>query len=92
MASAELPELYLHLTTWIKNLSIESNKLCGGPSDFKAAFLEQLVGCRSAVCTVLASEGDHGRRDVLNTIVESFTSQIVHLEKIGRYYLNVDFI
>ena len=87
MSCEELQELYLHLTTWMKNLSVESNKLCGGPKEFKAAFLDQLIDCRSAVCQILSSEVRSGRKDILQTVVESLTSQIVHLEKLGNFLL-----
>ena len=82
--SAELPELYLHLTTWLKNLSVESNKLCGGPQDFKSAYLDQLIDCRSVVCQILSAEVETRRKETLQTVVESLTGQIVNLEKIGR--------
>ena len=77
-------ELYIHLTTWIKNLSIESNKLCGGPVEFKSAFLDQLIDCRSALCQILSVENVPQRKDVLQTIIESLTSQIVLLEKLAN--------
>ena len=92
MSHEELPELYTHLTTWMKNLSIESNKLCGGPREFKSAFLDQLIDCRSAVCQILSAEVVSRRRDILQTIVESLTSQIVHLEKLGELEEIIDFI
>ena len=82
--SAELPELYIHLTTWMKNLSGEGNKLCGGPQEFKSAYLEQLVDCRSVVCQILSAEVEVKRKETLQTVVESLTTQIVNLEKIGR--------
>lgn len=82
--SAELPELYIHLTTWMKNLSVEGNKLCGGPQEFKSAYLEQLVDCRSVVCQILSAEVEVKRKETLQTVVESLTTQIVNLEKIGR--------
>ncbi|XP_063682525.1 uncharacterized protein LOC134817320 isoform X2 [Bolinopsis microptera] len=80
--SAELPELYLHLTTWLKNLSVESNKLCGGPQDFKSAYLDQLIDCRSVVCQILSAEVETRRKETLQTVAESLTGQIVNLEKI----------
>ena len=81
--SEELPELYIHLTTWMKNLSIESNKLCGGPQDFKSAYLDQLIDCRGVVCQILSAEVEIKRKDTLQTVVESLTNQIVNLENIG---------
>jgi len=75
-------DLYINLTTWMRNLSIEGNKLCGGSTDFRAAFLDQLIDCRSALCQVLAQESLGRRREVLQTLIESVTTQICTLEKL----------
>ena len=45
-------DVFSNLQAWVRNLSVESNKLKGGSNEFKQAFLDQLIDCRSAICQV----------------------------------------
>eukprot|EP00116_Pleurobrachia_bachei_P007498 sb/3467760/ len=63
-------------------LAAESNKLSGGSKEFKAEFLGQLVDCRSFLCRALSLEVDTRKRELLQTVVEAATNQVVQLERI----------